>query len=181
MPKARIIRLIAGIAAVIVLGMLFRASIRQRSAAPPDRGNAASRSPHVASHVATRVRLDGLDQQRFSVGEWDRDPFSFKARAAALRVPSPPAAHHVIATPIRETSPNPPPLAAPFRFMGVLQKGSGGTWAVFADCTGYTRAAREGESVLGVWRVLRIGVESVAIESLDGQRVVMAQGGCAAR
>jgi hypothetical protein len=75
----------------------------------------------------------------------------------------------------------PPTISAPFKFMGILQKRSGETWGVFADCAGYTRAAREGESVLGAWRVLRIGVEAVFVESLDGRRLTIPMAGCGPR
>jgi hypothetical protein len=80
-----------------------------------------------------------------------------------------------------ETQQIPPAVEVPFKFMGTLQKASGDTWAIFADCAGYTRAAKVGESVLGTWNVVRVGAESAVVESLTGQRVVMALAGCGAR
>ena len=82
---------------------------------------------------------------------------------------------------LQEASPVPVAITAPFKFMGILQRQTGETWGVFADCAGYTRAAREGDSVLGTWRVLRIGTESVFIESLDGRRLTLPLSGCGPR
>jgi hypothetical protein len=184
MPKARIRRLIAAgaaVAALTVLALVFRGSRGPDPTSTSRRARADARPDGMSSTALTRVKLRGLEQLPSSIDDGGRDPFSFRPRPAVLRTPSAavPPLHVLSARP--ESSPVPAPVAAPFRFMGVLERGPAERWAVFADCAGYTRAAKEGESVLGAWRVMRIGVESVAIESLDGRRLIMAPGGCAPR
>jgi hypothetical protein len=184
MPKARIIRLIAAgaaVAAVTVLALVFRASSGPGPASAPRRARADVRPDWISSTAFTRVKLHGLEQLPSSINDGGRDPFSFRPRPAVLRTPSAAVPPHPVLSARPESSPVPAPVAAPFRFMGVLERGAVERWAVFADCAGYTRAAKEGESVLGAWRVMRIAVESVAIESLDGRPLIMAQGGCAPR
>jgi hypothetical protein len=181
MPKARIIRLIAAVAALTVLALVFRASRGPDPTSTPRRARADARPDGMSSTALTRVKLRGLEQLPSSINDGGRDPFSFRPRPAVLRTPSPATTPLRVPTARPESLPVPAPVAAPFRFMGVLERGATEKWAVFADCAGYTRAAKEGESVLGAWRVMRIEVESVAIESLDGRRLVMVPGGCAPR
>jgi hypothetical protein len=127
-----------------------------------------------------RVPLEALRGRAAEIDGASRDPFSRRPRSAVLVTPAPPPleAERVLR---RVASDVPPVIAAPFKFMGILQKRTGETWGVFADCAGYTRAAREGESVLGTWRVLRIRAESAFVESLDGRRVTMPMDGCGPR
>jgi hypothetical protein len=181
MPKARIIRLIAAVAALTVLALVVRASRGPDPRSTPRRARAEARPDGMSSTALTRVKLRGLEQLPSSINDGGRDPFSFRPRPAVLRTPSPSTTPLRVPTARPESFPVPAPVAAPFRFMGVLERGPAERWAVFADCAGYTRAAKEGESVLGAWRVMRIRVESVAIESLDGRRLIMASGGCAPR
>jgi hypothetical protein len=181
MPKARIMRLIAAVAALTVLALVFRASRGPDPRSTPRRARADARPDGMSSTALTRVKLRGLEQLPSSINDGGRDPFSFRPRPAVLRTPSPATTPLRVPTARPESFPVPAPFAAPFRFMGVLERGAAERWAVFADCAGYTRAAKEGESVLGAWRVMRIGVELVAIESLDGRRLVMVPGGCAPR
>jgi hypothetical protein len=59
----------------------------------------------------------------------------------------------------------PPPI--PIKFIGTAEK-SGKKWAVFTDRPGVTVWAAEGETVLGQWKLVRIGVESVVMEYPNG-------------
>jgi hypothetical protein len=140
------------------------------------------RPSQAIAHFAApaRVRLETLNGQPSQIDGSIRDPFS---RRHAAAMPIPPAKPAAAAAPIEppEMPTVPPAITAPFKFMGILQRPSGATWGVFADCGGYTRAAREGESVLGTWRVLRIGAESVFIESLDEHRLTLPLSGCGPR
>lgn len=127
-----------------------------------------------------RVRLGALAGQPSAVDVGGRNPFSIRQKAAVLILPSQ-RVPEIDRARLEQAAPVPTAITAPFKFMGILQKRTGETWGVFADCAGYTRAAREGESVLGIWRVLRVGAESAFVESLDGQRVTMPLGGCGPR
>jgi hypothetical protein len=125
--------------------------------------------------------LDALNRQSFAVSASGRDPFSFRPRPAVLRDAPAASVVHIDTTAIPRTSYIPAPAALPFKFMGILQKGHGDTWAIFADCAGYTRAGRVGDSILGVWRVVHIGVEAVDMEAFDGRRATLPEVGCGPR
>ena len=135
-----------------------------------------------SSGVVPQVRPPGVTPLYSAINDAGRDPFSFRTARTVFRDPGGAAGPHAATVSLVETSSiSPPVIAAPFKFMGILQKGSGDTWAIFADCAGYTRAARKGESILGAWTVVRLSAESVEVESLKGQRVTMPLAGCGAR
>ena len=62
----------------------------------------------------------------------------------------------------------PPPPPIPLKFIGTLEKG-GKKWAIFSDGGNQPRYAAEGDLVLGQYKVVRIGVESVVMEYADGK------------
>ena len=62
----------------------------------------------------------------------------------------------------------PPPPPIPLKFIGTLEK-AGKKWAIFSDGGNQPRYAAEGELVLGQYKVIRIGVESVVMEYADGK------------
>jgi hypothetical protein len=135
-----------------------------------------------SSSVVPQIRVQQPASLHSAINDAGRDPFSFRPVRAAVRSPGtttePPAA----AAPLPETPRiSPPVIVAPFKFMGILQKGSRDRWAIFADCAGYVRAAREGESILGAWTVVRVSAESAEVAALTGQRVTIALAGCGAR
>jgi hypothetical protein len=64
--------------------------------------------------------------------------------------------------------PGPPPVPPiTLKFMGTVEKGTM-TLAALTDCKGFTYAAREGEEVDFRYRLVKIGVESVVIEYVNG-------------
>jgi hypothetical protein len=160
---------------VAVAGWAFRAL---PEVTPATRFRPSQTLHHVERPA--RVRLEALSGQPSEVDGTGRNPFSTRPKPAVLVSPTLPrlqTEHAAVSVPSYAA----PTISAPFKFMGILQKRSGETWGVFADCAGYTRAAREGESVLGAWRVLRIGAESVFVESLDGRGVTIPMAGCGPR
>ena len=64
--------------------------------------------------------------------------------------------------------PPPPPPPIPLKFIGTLEQGKKKV-AIFSDGRGLPLYAAEGELVLGQYRVVRIGVESVVMEYPDGR------------
>ena len=64
--------------------------------------------------------------------------------------------------------PPPPPPPIPLKFIGTLEQGKTRV-AIFSDGRGLPMYASEGGPVLGQYRVVRIGVESVVMEYLDGR------------
>lgn len=169
------------IVGVVVVGILFWTIQHRDLEVRPRQGRTDLRTGRAGSAVP-QIALQRSTPLPPVTDDGGRNPFVFRPVRAVVppprRLPDPPAAR----VPLVEPQQIPPPvITAPFKFMGTLQKGFGDTWAIFADCTGYTRAARVGESVLGTWNVVRVGAESAVVESLKGQRVVLALDGCGAR
>jgi hypothetical protein len=116
------------------------------------------------------VRLEALEARHGVAQDGDRNPFRFQPRpspAAPLPAPldiRPVPQQHVPETP---TGPaQPPPI--PMKFIGIIEPKPGDRVAVFSDCR-VTPHAREGDVVLGQYRLVRIGVESVVMEYVDGR------------
>ena len=118
------------------------------------------------------VRLDDLHGPRPSADGGNRDPFRFytppppaPARSAAPRqVPQLPPLEGL---PVPSGPPPPPPI--PLKYIGLLEGVPGqGKLAAFSDCR-TTMHGREGEIIAGQYRLVRIGVESVVLEYVDGR------------
>ena len=118
------------------------------------------------------VRLDDLKQPRPADGAGNRNPFRFytpppppppvaAARPAPVPVPLPEG------PPVPEGPAPPPPI--PLKYIGLLEEGPGkGKIAAFSDCR-TTMRGREGEIIGGQYRLVRIGLESVVLEYVDGR------------
>lgn len=66
----------------------------------------------------------------------------------------------------------PPPPPIPLKFIGLMSSGDngkGGRVAILTDTRGGVFYGREGETVEGRYRILKIGVESIDIAYLDGR------------
>ena len=64
--------------------------------------------------------------------------------------------------------PPPPPPPIPLKFIGILEIGGKKT-AIFSDGRGLPLHGKEGDLVLGQYKIVRIGVESVVMEYADGR------------
>jgi hypothetical protein len=115
------------------------------------------------------VRLEALKQPRPSAEGGSRNPFRFYT-------PPPPPPPPVEATkpgpplpPVEVPSgpPQPPPI--PLKYIGLMEGVPGqGKVAAFSDCR-TTMRGREGEIIAGQFRLVKIGVESVVLEYVDGR------------
>src|SRR5437867_6292187 len=114
------------------------------------------------------VRLEKLKRPRVGTEASDRNPFRFyvkpppppppaPSRGAAVPPPPPPA----------EIGPPPPP-PIPLKYIGWMEVPKVGKVAAFSDCR-TTMRGREGEVIAGQYRLVRIGVESVVMEYVDGR------------
>lgn len=145
---------------------------RQARPAPGDNG--------PLNPAALDVRLEALDARRPERGEVERDPFRFRP---APPPPPPPAAPAGGLAPGQPAVP-PPPQTPPIqlRLMGFIELPSGLRLANLSDCRGTTWSVRQGESVDGQYRVVKIGLESIEIEYINGKgRQVLAVNGCPPR
>jgi hypothetical protein len=119
-----------------------------------------------------RVQLDALQVQRTAPRDAERNPFQFEANA-----PSGPASGFVPQEPVNEAalSPTlpqmptgpPPPPPIPLKFIGVVEQ-NGKRVAVLSDGRS-TPYGTEGAIILGQYRILKIGTESIEMAYVDGR------------
>jgi hypothetical protein len=116
------------------------------------------------------VRLGDLKQPPPQPDDAGRNPFRFYVKPPP---PPPPPPKFVPPPPPPPVDPNyvpppPPPPPIPLKFIGTMEQGKTRV-AIFSDGRGLPQYAPEGGIVLGQYRVVRIGVESVVMEYLDGR------------
>lgn len=117
-----------------------------------------------------KVRLDDLKTPPPQPGETERNPFRFQPKAPPPPPPGPPRGSRPPEPPLPkvETTPGPvgpPPI--PLKFIGVTEALGVGKIAALSDCK-HTVQGREGEEIEGRYRIVKIGVESLVIEYIDG-------------
>jgi hypothetical protein len=138
-------------------------------------GKGAVESPQLDVH------LEALEAERPAAAKNERNPFRFKP---APPPPPPPMAERPApptGPPVQVGPPQPPPPPPiTVKFIGVLDRADGSRLAMFTDCSAgrHQSTAREGGTVDGRYRLVKIGRESVIIEHLDGRgRTTLAAGG----
>jgi hypothetical protein len=126
------------------------------------------------------VRLEGLTADRPGPSGEARNPFGFQPKA-------PPPAPPPVVPPPAVTGPGegvqpdgPPPVPArppiTLKYLGIIE-GQGKRLAALSDCK-FTYRGEEGEIIDGRYRLVKIGVESVEIEYVDGRgRTTIRQSG----
>ncbi|MEQ1759909.1 MAG: hypothetical protein ABL986_16455 [Vicinamibacterales bacterium] len=116
------------------------------------------------------LRLDLLTARADDLEESTRNPFRFQARPAPAgpRVVAAPPRAEPIALPVPTGPPPPPPI--PLKFIGLLDAPSRlGRLAVLSDSRGGVFYGKEGDTIEGRYRVLRISTESADLAYLDGR------------
>jgi hypothetical protein len=117
------------------------------------------------------VKLEALKAEHDEPTEPGRNPFVFKPAAPPPPPPRPvtaPPRPVEMAPPVPTGPPPPPPI--PLKFIGVLEIPSqNAKVAVLSDGRGGTYHAREGETVLGQYKLLKIGAESAEMSYVDGR------------
>jgi hypothetical protein len=114
------------------------------------------------------VRLEALKQPPPVPDDAARNPFRFY-----VKPPPPPPPRPTYVPPPTPVGPPPPPLPPPIppiplKFIGTLEVG-GKKVAIFSDGRGSPLYGKEGELILGQYKIVRIGVESVVMEYADGK------------
>jgi hypothetical protein len=176
-PRPLVLALIGAIVAAIVLyGVWPMFSAASPKSAPSNQAR-DQRKPQSTTAAAGSldVRLEELKQTPPEPGAADRNPFRFY-----VKPPPPPPPPVVVAPPpppppvLRPgdqgfvAPPPPPPPPIPLKFIGTMEQGTKKV-AIFSDGRGLPIYGREGEIVLGQYRIVRIGVESVVMEYPDGR------------
>jgi hypothetical protein len=130
----------------------------------------AGRKPSAANALSTPdVHLKSLEEEHTKPGDVERDLFRFKTRPAP-----PPTTRPAVALappPVVPSGPPPPPPLPPIalKFIGVLETSNTQKIAVLSDGRGAPLYGKEGDTVLGQYKILRIGVESIEMAYLDGR------------
>jgi hypothetical protein len=167
--------LLIALAAAVGLLLVWWA-LSGKSAAP----GAATSKPRVQAvdnGVAVaegdlNVRLDALKQPRPSADGGTRNPFRFYTPPPPPPPPASveraaPALPPVDGPPVPAGPPPPPPIT--LKYIGLMEGVPGqGKVAAFSDCRS-TMRGREGEIIAGQYRLVKIGVESVVMEYVDGR------------
>ena len=129
---------------------------------------ARNERPAAGGAEAPDVHLEALDAERPKPDGSGRDLFRFKPKPAPSRPVAPPPTRPVDVAPVPAGPPPPPPIT--LKFIGIIDAGqSKKIVAVLSDGRGAPVYASEGETVLGQYRILRIGTESIEISYLDGR------------
>jgi hypothetical protein len=127
-------------------------------------------APATAATTAPDVHSEALSAERPKPGAADRDLFTFKPKY----VPPP----EVRRVPAAATPSGPPPPATPppapvppigLKFIGVLEPTAGQRIAILSDGRSGPIYGKEGDAVLGRYRIVRISNDSVELEHLDGR------------
>jgi hypothetical protein len=168
-------RVLLIVLAIVVTGALIYARwpAAVPKSSPSNQGTDARRTQAMTGQRGTLdVRLDDLKQPPPEVGDTKRNPFKFYVppppppppRAAPVPVPPTPKPGDLDYRP----PPPPPPPPITIKFIGVLEQGTKKV-AIFSDGKGQPVYASEGQVVLGQYKLVKIGVESVTMTYLDGK------------
>jgi hypothetical protein len=132
------------------------------------RGGRTEPAGQHAQVEAPQVHLGALDSNRPEPGDAARDIFRFKVKPPP---PPPPPPRPAVGPQPPPAPPGPPPLAPiALKFIGIVDvPPPGKRVAVLSDGRGSPVYGHEGETVLGQFRIIRIGAESIEMSYLDGR------------
>jgi hypothetical protein len=168
-PRPALLVALAAVVAMVFVWWVTSGKSAAPTPTPSKPRSAAAQTAAPAGSEDLTVRLDALKHPRPSAEGGSRNPFRFYT-------PPPPAAPPMAAKPVPSLPPvegpppgppQPPPI--PLKYIGLLEGVPGqGKVAGFSDCR-TTMRAREGEIIAGQYRLVKIGVESVVLEYVDGR------------
>ena len=115
------------------------------------------------------VRLDLLTATGGDAATITRNPFRFQPRAvpAATTVRRAAPRPEFTAPPVPTGPPPPPPIT--LRFIGLIEASRTGRVALLSDGRGGLMHGREGDTVDGRYRLLRVGTDSIEMAYMDGR------------
>lgn len=165
--------LIVALAAVVGLALVFWL-VPGKSAGPavaPSNPRTQQRTKGVESTdpADLAVRLEKLKRPRVGTETSDRNPFRFYVKPPPPPPTTQPSRGAVVPPPPPVDTGPPPPPPIPLKYIGFFEEEKGGKkLAAFSDCR-TTMRGHEGDIVAGQYRLVRIGVESVVMEYVDGR------------
>ena len=166
-PERRQLLLLGVLACLLGVVAYLRWPAGGPAVSAPVRTRGGATNPQ-ASVVAPEVHLAALDADHARPDESGRNLFTFKAKPAP---PSRPVVQAPAPQPIVQSGPPPPPPLPPIplKFIGVLQSANEARVAILSDGRGAPLYGKEGETVLGQYKILRIAAESIEMAYLDGR------------
>ena len=171
---AALVVLLGGALYVAVEGWPFAAAGTSAGPAPASNGQGrTARNDRPApgapgASEAPDVHLEALDTARPKPDDAGRDLFRFKPKPPPPRPAATQPARPVEQAPVPAGPAPPPPIT--LKFIGIIDAGqSKKIVAVLSDGRGAPVYGSEGETVLGQYRILRIGTESIEMSYLDGR------------
>lgn len=167
-PRASLLVLLA-----IVLAVFGFVTLRPSTGPAPQTSN-PGRAPQPTTGEkpqdpqGLQVRLGDLKKPPPEPGETERNPFRFRPKPPPPRPPEPSPGPKKFEDVVKPTPPPPPPPPTiPLKFIGVTEAEGVGKIAALTDCK-HTVQGREGETIDGQYRIVKIGTESLIIEFIDG-------------
>ena len=128
---------------------------------------ASARAAQGGGPVAD-VRLDLLTATGGDAATVSRNPFRFQQRAAPVVRRAAAPRPEFTAPPVPTGPPPPPPIT--LRFIGLIEAPPRtGRVALLSDGRGGLMSGREGDTVDGRYRMLRVGLDSIEMAYLDGR------------
>ena len=165
----------AGSVLVLAMWLMWPASpAPSASASAPVRGRAARSGAQGADvKPVDAVKLDALKEGRDEPGQASRNPFRFQPKVVPPppRPVAPPPTAPVNLTPARPAPPPGPPPAPPIplKFIGVVTRQNGVKWAVLTDGKSEPQFGKEGDTIEGRYKIVKIGEESIEMTHFDGR------------
>jgi hypothetical protein len=174
-------QLLVGLGAVLAAVFIFQVLPLMTGGDEPAAGSAVTSKPAQSRGAkgqqqvgpVEEVKLAKLDQEWPAPGETRRNPFTMAPAppppsAAAAGGASKPADTPVAAPPAATGPPPPPPIPPiTLKFIGVISSDSLGKIAGLSDGK-FVYRGREGQTIEGRYRIVKIGEESIQIEYLNG-------------
>jgi hypothetical protein len=116
------------------------------------------------------LKLELLEGKRADLDEPERDPFRFRPRPA----PPPPRPAPKIQPPVPVAPPAPvgppPPPPIPLRFIGLVDAPTqAGRVAIVSDGRGNVFYGKEGDTIEGRYKMLRVSPDAIELAYLDGR------------
>jgi hypothetical protein len=162
-----------GVIAVLVLAMwVMWPSPPASSASGPAPARGAQQAAQPNPTPVAPVKIDSLTAPRQAPADSSRNPFRYQPKAPPPPAPrpattGPPVVDNEPPKPMMPTGP-PPPAPIPLKFIGILERANGVKWAVLTD--GKTLMhGRDGDIVIGQYRIVKIGTESIEMTYVDGR------------
>jgi len=175
-PQSRTRFLLIVLGVVAVGALIYTTWPAAEPKTPPSNQGREARKQQTAAGArgSLEVRLEDLKQPPAGSAETTRNPFRFYVKPPPPPPPvkpaPPPPPQPKPGDPEYKPPPPPPPPPITLKFFGVVEK-NGTKYAVFSDGKGQPVWATEGQTVLGQYKLLKIGVESVTMSYLDGRGV----------